>query len=142
MKRKAEYSSDDHSRFAAPDFKEEQFEIGERDANLKSLSPETPDDRGKGPKNYHPSDNKIYERVCDTLSKSQIFDATHIQVTVKGGSILLEGEVETKNDKLMAESLIEALPGVKQVKNKLQLLDGPISGPSEVTIKDLGLGIR
>ena len=105
MKRKAEYLSDDYSRFAAPDYKEGQFEIGERDPNIRSITPEIPDYRGKGPKNYNPSDNKIYESVCATLTKSQILDATHINVTVKGGTILLEGEVETKNDKLFSSSM-------------------------------------
>lgn len=80
--------------------------------------------RGRGPKGYTRSDDRIYEDVCEMLSRSPEVDATHIEVSVKQGVVYLNGEVEDRNQKRMAELEIENLSGVLDVQNLLSLTSG------------------
>jgi osmotically-inducible protein OsmY len=110
-------------------FSEENFELGEKDPVFEKASLD------------YPADDRMYNSIRKNLDNGQINHPARIQVTVQKGKVILEGYVETKNEKLLAETLIEGLVGVKRVENKLILMDGPISGPSEVTIKDLGVDV-
>lgn len=76
--------------------------------------------RGKGPKGYTRSDERIREDVCDCLSFDDELDASDITVTVKGGEVTLEGTVPDRHAKQRAEDLAEAVGGVRDVDNKLR----------------------
>jgi osmotically-inducible protein OsmY len=79
---------------------------------------------GRGPKGYTRTDDRIREDVCDRLSMDDEVDASEIEVQVKDGEVTLEGSVQTRHMKHQAEDVIEDLPGVKDVHNRLRVMKG------------------
>jgi hypothetical protein len=77
--------------------------------------------RGKGPKNYKRSDERIREIVCDRLCEHPALDASAIEVEVKDSDVILLGEVKTRLDKRLAEDLAESVTGVVNVENRIHL---------------------
>lgn len=75
--------------------------------------------RGKGPKGYTRSVDRIREDVCERLADDDKLDASNIAVRMEGNEVVLEGTVETKRDKRRAEDLIDSIPGVTNVQNHL-----------------------
>jgi hypothetical protein len=76
---------------------------------------------GRGPKGYIRSDDRIREDVSDRLEQHGEIDATEIEVRVSNGEVTLEGTVEDRRTKRMAEDLVENCPGVKQVHNRIRV---------------------
>lgn len=90
--------------------------------------------RGRGPKGYVRSDERIREDVCDVLADHPWIDASEIEVQVKGGEVFLSGSVPSREEKRLAEDVIESISGVKEVSNQLRvhrhgeaLLEGGLS---------------
>lgn len=79
---------------------------------------------GRGPKGYTRTDERIREDVCDRLSLDDDIDASEVEVQVKDGEVTLEGTVATRSMKHQAEDLVEDLPGVKDVHNRLRVMKG------------------
>jgi len=77
--------------------------------------------RGKGPKNYVRSDDRIREDINDKLTEEWNIDASDIEVTVGNGEVILTGFVTDKFQKRRAEDLAEQTPGVKQVENRIKV---------------------
>ncbi|MGN6603939.1 MAG: BON domain-containing protein [Ginsengibacter sp.] len=77
--------------------------------------------RGKGPKNYTRSEERIREDVSDQLTDDSWLDASGIEVSVKNGDVTLSGEVDSKYAKHRAEDLAEDVTGVKNVQNNLRV---------------------
>jgi hypothetical protein len=76
---------------------------------------------GRGPKDYTRSDDRIREDVCDRLSWHDEVDATDITVRVANGEVTLEGSVETRHMKRLAEDIAEDVPGVLDVHNNVRV---------------------
>jgi osmotically-inducible protein OsmY len=88
---------------------------GERSwADLKSH-------RGRGPKGYGRSDERLTEIVCERLTDDAHLDATDISVEVKQGQVTLSGTVHDKPARWRAEDLIESITGVVSVDNRLRI---------------------
>jgi osmotically-inducible protein OsmY len=79
------------------------------------------DHRGKGPQGYSRSDQRIEDDVNDRLSDDPMVDATNIRVSVSGGEITLEGEVDSRQAKRQAEDCVDRISGVKHVQNNLRV---------------------
>jgi hypothetical protein len=79
---------------------------------------------GRGPKGYQRSDERIREDVSEDLSQSGEIDASEIEVKVNGCVVTLDGEVETREDKRLAEDIAETTPGVRDVHNNLRVKRG------------------
>lgn len=77
--------------------------------------------RGKGPKGYQRSDDRVREDVCDRLSENPMLDASNIDIKVEGSEVILSGTVESKEDKRRAEDLAESVMGVRNVQNQLRI---------------------
>lgn len=77
--------------------------------------------RGRGPKGYRRSDERISEDVHDRLTDDPWLDATDIEVTVKAGEVTLSGQVDSREGKHRAERLVEDLSGVRHVQNNLRV---------------------
>ena len=77
--------------------------------------------RGKGPQGYTRSDDRIKEQVCEMLSDDDNIDASHVEVVVKNGEVILTGTVEDRRTKRLAEDLVERASGVKDVQNQLRV---------------------
>jgi len=79
--------------------------------------------RGRGPRGYRRSDERIQEDVSDRFMGDNELDASEIEVAVKEGEVTLSGTVETRADKRRAEDLAEAVPGVTYVQNNLRVVE-------------------
>jgi hypothetical protein len=77
--------------------------------------------RGRGPKGYLRTDDRIREDVCERLSWNDELDATEINVRVENGDVILEGSVETRYMKRLAGDLAERVPGVIEVHNAIRV---------------------
>lgn len=77
--------------------------------------------RGRGPRGYKRSDERIREDVCDCLTDDDRLDATNIEVSVKDGEVTLSGTVTSRDDKRWAELLTERISGVKEVQNSVRV---------------------
>jgi osmotically-inducible protein OsmY len=76
--------------------------------------------RGRGPKGYRRSDERIREDVNDRLTDHAYLDASDIDVSVKEGEVTLSGKVFDRTDKRLAEDVAESVTGVKNVQNNLR----------------------
>jgi hypothetical protein len=76
--------------------------------------------RGRGPKDYKRSDERIREDVNDRLTEDHFLDASGIIVAVKDGEVTLSGNVERKRDKRRAEDIADSVSGVSHVQNNLR----------------------
>ncbi|HXH30657.1 MAG TPA: BON domain-containing protein [Bacteriovoracaceae bacterium] len=74
---------------------------------------------GKGPKGYKRSDELIFEEACDALAIDRHLDATFMEMEVKDGCIYLRGEATSRDDKRLAEEIVEHIMGVSDVQNQL-----------------------
>ena len=77
--------------------------------------------RGKGPKSYTRSDQRIFDDICSRMSANQYLDASDIEVTVQNGEVLLVGTVSSRYEKRIAEDLGDTAYGVKNVENRLRI---------------------
>lgn len=79
------------------------------------------DHRGRGPKDYTRSDERIREDANDRLTEDWRVDASNITVTVDKGEVTLNGTVTNREAKRRAEDIVEDLSGVKHVQNNLRV---------------------
>jgi hypothetical protein len=79
------------------------------------------DHRGRGPRNYQRSDDRIREDVHERLSDDVRVDASEIEVTVQNREVTLNGTVRDRNEKRWAEDIVESVSGVAHVQNNLRV---------------------
>jgi hypothetical protein len=77
--------------------------------------------RGRGPKGYQRSDERIREDVNDRLTDDPHIDASEIEVTVSNREVTLSGTVNSRFEKRHAEDLAETISGVTHVQNNLRI---------------------
>jgi len=77
--------------------------------------------RGRGPKGYVRSDDRIREDVCDRLSDDRMVDASDVEVSVAGSEVTLSGTVYTREERRRAEDCAERVSGVTHVQNNLRV---------------------
>ncbi len=75
--------------------------------------------RGKGPKGYQRSDDRLKEIICERLADDPDIDASEISVSVSGGRVTLEGSVDSRRTKNLAEDVAEQF-GI-EVHNNLRV---------------------
>ena len=90
-------------------FRAEEHESGKKDF------------RGKGPRSYKRSDERVLEDVNDRLYLDPYIDASDIEVDVEKGDLILKGTVEDRDAKRRAEDIAETVPGVQNVENRLRV---------------------
>jgi osmotically-inducible protein OsmY len=79
------------------------------------------DHRGRGPKDYVRSDERIKDDANDRLTEDYRVDASHITVAVSNGELTLNGTVTNRDAKRRAEDCVENISGVKHVQNNLRV---------------------
>jgi osmotically-inducible protein OsmY len=77
--------------------------------------------RGRGPRGYMRSDERIREDVNDRLTDDGMLDASDIEVEVSSCEVTLSGEVASRSDKRRAEDIAEDISGVTNVQNNLRV---------------------
>jgi osmotically-inducible protein OsmY len=80
--------------------------------------------RGKGPRDYSRSDERIRELICERMLDDDLLDASDIDVRVENGEVILTGTVRERRDKRYAEELAEQCGGVVDVMNSLRVESG------------------
>lgn len=80
--------------------------------------------RGKGPKGYTRSDDRIREDLSDRLADDDLIDASEITVSVAKGEVTLDGTVGSRQERRAAEDCAEGCSGVTHVQNNLRVRDG------------------
>lgn len=96
--------------------------------------------RGRGPKGYRRSDERIREDVNDRLSDDYYIDASEIEVAVESTEVTLTGTVPTRNDKRRAEDIAESVSGVSNVENRLRVKQSSTSSTTDYSSTSSGLG--
>jgi len=86
--------------------------------------------RGRGPKGYQRSDERISEDVHQLLTDDPWLDAGEVNVAVSGGDVTLSGTVHSREAKHRAERIVEDLSGVKHVQNNLRIDTGAYANPA------------
>lgn len=86
-------------------------------------APTRVDLRGLGPRGYRRSDERVREDACELLTDDAQIDASNIDVTVQDGAVTLSGGVNSRAEKRRAEDVIAELPGVKDVHNRLRVVN-------------------
>jgi len=77
--------------------------------------------RGRGPKGYTRSDERIREDVSDRLTDDPRVDASEIEVNVSGSEVTLSGTVDSREARRRAEDIAERVSGVRHVQNNLRV---------------------
>lgn len=77
--------------------------------------------RGKGPKGYKRSDERIREDASQILTDHQEIDATDIEVSVKDGEVTLSGTVPDRWTKRLAEAVVENVSGILDIHNRIRV---------------------
>ena len=84
--------------------------------------------RGRGPRGYKRSDERIKEDINDRLSDDSYIDASDVEVTVASCEVTLTGSVDDRNAKRRAEDIAEGVSGVANVENRLRIRGRTIEG--------------
>ena len=83
--------------------------------------PEPRSFRGRGPRGYTRSDERIGEDIHERLTDDPMLDASDITVEVHDGEVTLGGQVERRWLKHHAEDLVDACSGVRGIRNELRV---------------------
>jgi osmotically-inducible protein OsmY len=84
--------------------------------------------RGRGPRGYARSDERIREDINDRLTDDWMLDASDIEVEVNEREVTLSGHVSSRSDKRRAEDIAEQVSGVTHVQNNLRVRTNAESG--------------
>lgn len=76
--------------------------------------------RGRGPRSYSRSDDRIRDDINDRLTDDPYIDASDVSVSVRNGEVTLDGMVANRAVKRRSEDLAEAVVGVRHVQNNLR----------------------
>ncbi|HEY8562496.1 MAG TPA: BON domain-containing protein [Pyrinomonadaceae bacterium] len=77
--------------------------------------------RGRGPRNYTRSDERIRDDINDRLTDDYYLDASDIEVEVSNGEVVLTGTVDSRRAKRRAEDIAEEVSGVRNVENRIRV---------------------
>jgi hypothetical protein len=76
--------------------------------------------RGKGPRNFTRSDERIRELICERLTDDDRIDASDIELQVSDGRVIMNGTVPSRDMKWMAEDVVEQVVGAERIENRLR----------------------
>lgn len=94
--------------------------------------------RGKGPRGYRRSDERIQEDINDRLTEDDQLDASGIDVQVQNSEVILSGSVANKADKRRAEDIAESVPGVQQIENRIHVQENIIASFAHSIVAGIG----
>ncbi len=76
---------------------------------------------GRGPRNYQRSDDRIREDIIQRLTDHPDIDASDLDVEVKNGEVTLNGTVDERRARHLAEDLVDRVWGVRDVRNEIRV---------------------
>lgn len=108
--RGARYGYDDESAVMRPGELEDE-----------GLLPLAGEHRGRGPKNWRRSDERIREDICEAMTEHPQLDCRDVEVAVEDGTVILSGTIEERRLKRLAEDIAYDVPGVEDVVNQIRV---------------------
>lgn len=126
-------ASDEMSSWTGDEQAERRRQQDEREGDRGAIH-----HRGRGPRGYTRSDERIREDVSDRLADNPILDASDIEVMVSGGEVTLSGSVDSRYSKRLAEDLADEVSGVNHVQNNLRVRQ---TGQQRMSISGTSSGI-
>lgn len=87
-------------------------------------SPGVGNHRGRGPRGYVRTDDRVFEDVCERLSEDPMVDASDIEVRCKDGQVALTGSVAGRWMKHRAEDIADSVSGVQDIDNRIRVARG------------------
>lgn len=113
------YGQDYRERFAEERYgREPEYGYGFGQSPYKS---EAGRFRGRGPKGYERSDERLREIVCERLTDEPSIDASDVSIEVKDKIVKLTGFVSDRRTKHEIEDLIEGCGGVRDIDNQIRV---------------------
>jgi hypothetical protein len=76
--------------------------------------------RGRGPRGYTRSDERLLEMICEQLTDDRLIDAGDIEVEVQQQVVTLRGSVQDRYTKYAVEELA-ANAGARDIQNQLRV---------------------
>jgi hypothetical protein len=76
---------------------------------------------GRGPRDYRRPEAAIRDDVCERLTRHGHLDASGVSVQVDNAEVILEGTVDSRLAKRLAEDVAETVSGVRDVHNRLRI---------------------
>jgi osmotically-inducible protein OsmY len=76
--------------------------------------------RGRGPKGYTRTDERLRETICERLTDDPRIDASDIEVDVQQQKVTLRGSVSDRRTKYAVEELVEH-SGATEIENQLRV---------------------
>ena len=104
------------------------YGMSEEEDYRRRLASQAARHRGRGPRGYRRSDERISEDLHDRLTDDPYLDATEVQVQVTNAEVTLTGTVESRAARRRAEEIAEAVGGVDYVMNNLRVRQPGTSG--------------
>ena len=77
--------------------------------------------RGRGPRGWRPSDERLREDVSEALLRDPYVDASEVEVIVDHGEVTLVGTVTERRQKRFAEETVEQVDGVGDIHNRIRV---------------------
>lgn len=97
-----------------------RYGSGDQDFYGRS-SQSTQSHRGRGPKGYQRTDERLKELICETLMEDPDIDASEVDVEVSGGVATLSGSVTDRPTKYRIEDAVERIGGITDINNQLRV---------------------
>ncbi len=80
--------------------------------------------RGRGPKGYERSDERLREIICERLTDDPRIDASEVHIEVKDKIVKLTGTVSDRRTKYEIEDLVERCGGLEDIDNQVRVRAG------------------
>jgi hypothetical protein len=114
--------------------------FGDDDAARRRREDERGEHRGRGPKGYQRSDERIRDDVNDRLTDDPHIDASEVEVAVSAREVTLSGTVSSRFEKRRAEDIAESVSGVTHVQNNLRVQQSAGAGRDAGLLSGGGMG--
>ena len=114
------YHDEDRGENPAEHFGRGGQDVAQRLAGADTGTLRSQDHRGRGPKGYRRSDERIREEGCERLTDDPLVDASEIEIAVQDGEVTLAGTVDDRRTRRRAEDIAESVSGVLHVQNNLR----------------------
>jgi hypothetical protein len=80
--------------------------------------------RGKAPKGYRRSDERIREEIAESVMECGEIDASEVQIDVSNGNVTLQGTVSSRRTKNLLEEIADCVSGVEDIDNQIKVKRG------------------
>ncbi|HEX8059654.1 MAG TPA: BON domain-containing protein [Cyclobacteriaceae bacterium] len=101
---------------------DESYDFGEHNQRRSShYSSDLANHRGKGPKGFTRTDERIKEDINCRLTDDAYVDASNIEIGVENSEVTMTGTVPDRSSKRRAEDIAELVSGVSNVENRLRV---------------------